>query len=52
MLGELARVMHETSTCDFGQSAARPVMTGLSEFETEFEAHAEGRCPSGGCEEV
>ena len=47
---ELTRVMAETSTCEFGQTAPRPVVTAMSEFETEFEAHAEGRCPSGACE--
>lgn len=49
---ELARVMRTTSTCDFGQAAARPVTTAMDAFETEFHAHAEGRCPSGECEEV
>lgn len=47
---ELTRVMADSSTCDFGRTAPRPVMTAMSEFETEFEAHAEGRCPSGACE--
>ncbi|SDM07223.1 NADH dehydrogenase subunit F [Halogranum gelatinilyticum] len=49
---ELARVMRTTSTCDFGQAAARPVTTAMDAFETEFRAHAEGRCPSGECEAV
>lgn len=52
MLRELTRVMRETSTCEFGRAAARPVVTGLHEFENEFEAHAEGRCPAGECEEA
>ena len=49
---ELARTMRTTSTCDFGQAAARPVTTAMDAFETEFHAHAEGRCPSGECEAV
>lgn len=50
MLRELARTMHETSICEFGRSASRPVTTAMSEFESEFHAHAEGRCPSGACD--
>ena len=50
MLRELTRVMGTTSTCDFGQGAARPVRSAMDRFETEFHAHAEGRCPSGECE--
>ncbi|EJN60932.1 NADH-ubiquinone oxidoreductase-F iron-sulfur binding region domain-containing protein [Halogranum rubrum] len=49
MLRELTRTMRATSTCDFGRSAARPVSTAMDRFETEFHAHAEGRCPSGEC---
>ncbi|GAA0199867.1 NADH-ubiquinone oxidoreductase-F iron-sulfur binding region domain-containing protein [Haladaptatus pallidirubidus] len=51
-LRELARTMRETSICYFGQSASRPVATAMDEFELEFHAHAEGRCPSGACEEA
>ncbi|ELY55158.1 NADH-ubiquinone oxidoreductase-F iron-sulfur binding region domain-containing protein [Natronococcus jeotgali] len=47
---ELTRVMGETSICRFGRSAVRPAVTGMSEFEREVAAHAEGRCPSGECE--
>lgn len=50
MLRELARTVRETSLCSFGVEAARPVATALEAFETEFEAHAAGRCPSGACE--
>ncbi|SEP20839.1 NADH-quinone oxidoreductase subunit F [Halogranum amylolyticum] len=49
MLRELTRVMGTTSTCEFGREAARPVRTAMDVFETEFRAHAEGRCPSGEC---
>ena len=49
-LRELGRVMRETSLCAFGRDAARPMTTAMSEFEAEFRAHAEGRCPSGACE--
>ncbi|AHG01756.1 NADH dehydrogenase (plasmid) [Halostagnicola larsenii XH-48] len=50
MIRELARVMQSSSLCDVGRSAGRSVDTALEEFETEFKAHAAGRCPSGACE--
>ena len=50
MLRELARVMRETSICGFGQDASRPVTTAMEAFETEFNAHTEGRCPAGVCD--
>ncbi|WP_224270063.1 NADH-ubiquinone oxidoreductase-F iron-sulfur binding region domain-containing protein [Haloprofundus salinisoli] len=51
-LRELTRVMRGSSTCAFGSSAARTVTTAMNQFETEFRAHADGRCPSGACEEA
>ena len=50
MTRELTRVMGSSSICDFGQSAGRCIGTAVNRFETEFEAHADGRCPSGSCE--
>jgi NADH-quinone oxidoreductase subunit F len=46
---ELVRVMSTSSICEFGVQAGRPVRTALNEFEAEFEAHADGRCPAGRC---
>ncbi|WP_178917120.1 NADH-ubiquinone oxidoreductase-F iron-sulfur binding region domain-containing protein [Natronomonas gomsonensis] len=46
---ELSRVMATTSLCTFGETAARPVRTALEDFEGEFRAHADGRCPAGAC---
>lgn len=48
-LRELTRVIRESSVCEFGQAAPRPITTALNEFESEIAAHAEGRCPSGTC---
>lgn len=48
---ELGRVMRETSNCGIGAHAPRPVTTAMDEFEPEFRAHADGRCPSSTCEE-
>jgi NADH-quinone oxidoreductase subunit F len=50
MLRELTRVMRDTSLCGFGSDASRPVTTAMEEFETEFNAHAKGRCPTGACD--
>ena len=49
-LRELLRVVGDTSICQFGQTAPRPVLTAMDEFEPEFHAHADGRCPTGACE--
>lgn len=46
---ELARVMRRSSNCWIGANAPRPVTTALDEFEPEFRAHADGRCPCGAC---
>lgn len=48
---ELGRVMARSSNCQLGAHAPRPVTTALDEFEPEFRAHADGRCPSGTCTE-
>jgi NADH-quinone oxidoreductase subunit F len=48
---ELGRVMRRSSNCKTGANAPRPVMTAMDEFEPEFKAHANGRCPSGTCTE-
>ncbi|WP_137284678.1 NADH-ubiquinone oxidoreductase-F iron-sulfur binding region domain-containing protein [Halorussus salinisoli] len=48
---ELGRVMRKTSNCRIGAHAPRPVTTAMDEFEPEFRAHADGRCPSSTCEE-
>jgi NADH-quinone oxidoreductase subunit F len=46
---ELVRVMRTSSICAFGVEAGRPARTALASFESEFEAHADGRCPAGSC---
>jgi NADH-quinone oxidoreductase subunit F len=46
---ELGRVMRRSANCEIGADAPRPVLTAVEEFEPEFRAHADGRCPSGTC---
>ncbi len=41
--------MTQSSNCQIGADAPRPVLTAIDEFESSFEAHADGRCPSGTC---
>ena len=48
-IAELLRVMDGSSVCAFGVEAARPARTAMEEFDAEFDAHAEGRCPAGAC---
>ncbi|WP_408960603.1 NADH-ubiquinone oxidoreductase-F iron-sulfur binding region domain-containing protein [Natrinema sp. 74] len=48
---ELGRVMTRSSNCQIGAHAPRPVTTAIDEFEPEFRAHTDGRCPSGTCTE-
>lgn len=52
MLRELGRTMRESSLCGFGRHASRPVTTAMAAFETEFDAHADGRCPTGTCSQL
>lgn len=49
MVRELARTIRDSSLCSFGTESARPVLTAMNEFESEFIAHAEGNCPAGEC---
>lgn len=48
-LEELARAVETGSICGLGQTAPNPVLSTLKHFREEYEAHLEGRCPSGRC---
>jgi NADH:ubiquinone oxidoreductase subunit F (NADH-binding)/NAD-dependent dihydropyrimidine dehydrogenase PreA subunit len=48
-LEELARDVAVGSLCGLGKTAPNPVLSALTHFRSEFEAHAEGRCPAGRC---
>ncbi len=45
----LARMVRKTSLCGLGQTAPNPVLSTLTYFREEYEAHIEGRCPAGRC---
>ncbi|MFB6234464.1 MAG: NADH-ubiquinone oxidoreductase-F iron-sulfur binding region domain-containing protein [Halopenitus sp.] len=49
---ELGRVMRRSSNCTLGAHAPRPAVTAMDEFGSSFEAHVDGRCPSGTCGET
>jgi NADH-quinone oxidoreductase subunit F len=51
-LAELERLAHQVgagSLCGLGKTAPNPVLTTLKYFHDEYEAHLQGRCPSGRC---
>jgi NADH:ubiquinone oxidoreductase subunit F (NADH-binding)/NAD-dependent dihydropyrimidine dehydrogenase PreA subunit len=48
-LEELGRAVKEGSLCGLGKTAPNPVLSTLSHFRDEFDAHLEGRCPAGRC---
>jgi NADH:ubiquinone oxidoreductase subunit F (NADH-binding) len=48
-LKELGTTVMETSLCGLGQSSPNPVISTLSQFEDEYIAHINGRCPAGVC---
>jgi NADH-quinone oxidoreductase subunit F len=48
-LQRLARVVKQQSLCGLGRTAPNPVLTAMTYFREEFEAHVEGRCPARRC---
>jgi len=48
-LEHLADRIRRTSLCALGRTAPNPVITTLRYFRDEYEAHLEGRCPTGTC---
>ena len=50
VLLDLARNLSLTGPCDWGKTAATPLLTTLAHFRDEFEAHVhEKTCPAGVC---
>ncbi len=48
-LEELAHQIIQGSLCQLGGTAPNPVMSTLTHFRDEYEAHVAGRCPAGKC---
>jgi NADH-quinone oxidoreductase subunit F len=50
LLKDLAEVVRDASLCQLGVTAPNPVLTTLSYFREEYEAHIrDGKCPAGVC---
>jgi NADH:ubiquinone oxidoreductase subunit F (NADH-binding) len=52
ILEELCNDVKDGSLCGLGKTAPNPVITGLKYFREEYEAHANGYCPSKKCREL
>lgn len=48
-LEDLAGVIREGSLCGLGKTAPNPVLSTLTYFREEYEAHIAGRCPARKC---
>ncbi len=48
-LEHLAQVTQEGSLCGLGRTAPNPVLSTLTHFREEYEAHVEGCCPALQC---
>jgi NADH:ubiquinone oxidoreductase subunit F (NADH-binding)/NADH:ubiquinone oxidoreductase subunit E len=51
-LESLACSVRLGSICGLGKTAPNPVLSTLKYFRHEYEAHLEGRCPAGKCQEA
>jgi NADH-quinone oxidoreductase subunit F len=51
-LEELAFQIKQGSLCALGGTAPNPVLSTLTHFREEYEAHVAGRCPSGKCKDL
>ncbi len=49
-LEELAKQTQQGSLCGLGKTAPNPVLSTLTYFREEYEAHLEGRCPAKSCQ--
>ncbi len=51
-LETLARQVKMGSLCGLGKTAPNPVLSTLEYFRDEYEAHLQGRCPTGKCKDL
>lgn len=49
VLEQLAISTNKGSICNLGRTAPNPVLSTLKYFRHEYEAHIQGKCPSGKC---
>lgn len=48
-LETLAHEVSRGSLCGLGRTASNPVLSTLTHFRSEYQAHLEGRCPAASC---
>ena len=51
-LEQLSRMVGAGSLCGLGKTAPNPVLSTLRHFRHEYEAHLQGRCPTGKCRDL
>lgn len=51
-LEQLAEWVKKGSLCGLGKTAPNPVLSTLKYFREEYEAHIQGRCPTGKCKDL
>jgi len=51
-LEKLANWTKKGSLCGLGQTAPNPVLSTLTYFREEYEAHINGKCPTGKCQHL
>ncbi|MCG8306535.1 MAG: NAD(P)H-dependent oxidoreductase subunit E [Cytophagales bacterium] len=51
-LEKLAQLTKKGSLCGLGQTAPNPVLSTLTYFRDEYEAHINGKCPAGKCRDL
>lgn len=52
LLEKLGQTTKKGSMCGLGRSAPNPVLSTLTHFREEYEAHINGKCPTGKCTEM
>lgn len=52
VLQQLAETTKKGSLCGLGKTAPNPVLSTLAHFREEYEAHIDGKCPTGKCLEI
>jgi NADH-quinone oxidoreductase subunit F len=51
-LEQLSGMVSAGSLCGLGKTAPNPVLSTLRHFRDEYEAHLNGRCPAGKCQDL
>jgi NADH-quinone oxidoreductase subunit F len=52
-LKELGQIIKDTSLCGLGQTSPNPILSNLTYFEEEFNAHVRDKhCPAGVCKDL